>query len=488
MKIMKDFITEIRRIRTDELILALSELSIQMFQSETRHMKNIPIQVNQFGVWQNKEVLLTAWDILNVEFLSIKNSNDYRDSKQKSSIGELINLYRGYENAQKDLEYLKDGSLNEVFRTVLGMTAEQFQYQNLDYYFERFNRNYYILVATDNFEHSDRLDVAAALENVFGYSVQDYLSIMLMVYWLCSKCPEPLSAPENVYKKTDATVFTKDNITNFVKHYSCSYSDLRASFLGKQLLYSKPFIKTDRNGRYIVSSLLVLFMLIGNGLYWVVRDYYQKKGTQEFPNKFGLLFEDYIKDLASKYCKQNEWQVIEQGAVKGADFLFDFGELRLLIEAKSALLKLDAKQQVPNLHSANQFFERTVEESYKQLNKSFDEFSKKGDSPIAKIILLYDEFSNTAIIEHSLFDVFQDDKKFFVMTIRQFEMLLHLHKHNTDKFKSVLKKIIYGMNSSSSKTNIDAIFSELDINDNPHFEGEMDYFQKQMQHFELNLK
>ena len=128
---MKDFIAEIRKIRTDELILELSKLSIQMFQSETRHMKNLPIQVNQFGIWKNKEVLLTAWDILNVEFLSIKNSNDYRDSKQKSSIGELINLYRGYENAQNDLEYLKDGSLNEVFRTVLGMTAEQFQYQNL---------------------------------------------------------------------------------------------------------------------------------------------------------------------------------------------------------------------------------------------------------------------------------------------------------------------------------------------------------------------
>ena len=145
---MKDFIAEIRKIRTDELILELSELSIQMFQSETRHMKNLPIQVNQFGVWQNKEVLLTAWDILNVEFLSIKNSNDYRDSKQKSSIGELINLYRRYENAQKDLEYLKDGSLNEVFRTILGMTAEQFQYQNFEYFFERFNRNYYILVAS----------------------------------------------------------------------------------------------------------------------------------------------------------------------------------------------------------------------------------------------------------------------------------------------------------------------------------------------------
>ena len=71
---------------------------------------------------------------------------------------------------------------------------------------------------------------------------------------------------------------------------------------------------------------------------------------------------------------------------KGADFLFDFGELRLLIEAKSALLKLDARQQVPNLHSANQFFERNIEESYKQLNRSFEEFSKKGD-----MLSLYNE-------------------------------------------------------------------------------------------------
>ena len=173
---MKDFIAEIRKIRTDELIL---ELSIQMFQSETRHMKNLPIQVNQFGVWQNKEVLLTAWDILNVEFLSIKNSNDYRDSKQKSSIGELINLYRGYENAQKDLEYLKDGSLNEVFRTILGMTAEQFQYQNFEYFFERFNRNYYILVAAEEFEHRGCLDASAAVNNVFGYSIQK------TIYLLC---------------------------------------------------------------------------------------------------------------------------------------------------------------------------------------------------------------------------------------------------------------------------------------------------------------
>lgn len=40
-------------------------------------------------------------------------------------------------------------------------------------------------------------------------------------------------------------------------------------------------------------------MIVGNGLYWLVRDYYLKHGSQKFVNTFGLIFEDYIKDLAT---------------------------------------------------------------------------------------------------------------------------------------------------------------------------------------------
>ena len=485
---MNDFISEIKKIRTEELIYKFSEISIEMFQSETPERKNISLQTSRYGLLQNKEVLLTAWDVLAIEYLSAVNSNDYKNSKRIVSVGELVNLYRGYEEDKKDLEYLKDGSIDVVFRTILGMTAEQFQFQKFGDYFERFSRNYYILVAAENFEHKGSINVSGAVETFFEYSIEDYLSVLLMVYWLCSKCPEPLSAPENIYKKTDSTIFTKENISKFVQHYSCTYDDLRKSVLGKQLLYSKPFIKTERGNKYLASSLAVVAMLIGNGLYWLVRDYYQKQGSKEFPYKFGLLFEDYIKDIASKYCKQDEWKVIPQGKEKGADFAFTLGKIMLIVESKSALLKLDVKQQTPNLNSINDFFERNIEESYKQLNKSFEEFSKSTKLPIAKIILLYDEFSNTAIIEHSLVEVFKHDHNCFVMTIRKFEILLYFYYNDKEKCDKIFDKMIDCMNSNAKKTNIEALYDEFDINNNPHLSGNMDYFKKQMEHFKDNMQ
>ena len=123
--------------------------------------------------------------------------------------------------------------------------------------------------------------------------------------------------------------------------------------------------------------MYLVAMMVGNGLYWLVRDYYFKQGTQKFVNAFGLLFEDYIKDLALNYCETSEYKVLSAGAKKGADFLFDFGMLQLLVESKSSLLKLDAKQQVPNMESTNTFFNRTISEAYTQLNSSYEELKGK---------------------------------------------------------------------------------------------------------------
>ena len=176
-----------------------------------------------------------------------------------------------------------------------------------------------------------------------------------MIFWLCSHHPDPLSAPESLYCRKENTILTTDNITKFIEFYSCSYKELREHSLEKQLLYSKPFIKTQRHGAYLAVSIYLIAMMVGNGLYWLVRDYYFRQHTQKFVNAFGLLFEDYIKDLALNYCKPSEYKVLSAGAKKGADFLFDLGVLQLLVESKSSLLKLDVKQQVPNLESANVF-------------------------------------------------------------------------------------------------------------------------------------
>lgn len=235
--------------------------------------------------------------------------------------------------------------------------------------------------------------------------------------------------------------------------------------------------------------MYLVAMMVGNGLYWLVRDYYFKQGTQKFVNAFGLLFEDYIKDLALNYCETSEYKVLSAGAKKGADFLFDFGMLQLLVESKSSLLKLDAKQQVPNMESTNTFFNRTISEAYTQLNSSYEELKGKIEVPIIKIILLYDEFSNTAIIELSEKEIFEKDNLCFVMTIRELEILLYLHCNDKTKEEQILNKLLDSTKSDGlrKRQNIGAIYDELSIHENQHFDGQMDYFARMVEHFENNL-
>lgn len=483
---MKDFISEIKKINTAGLIYKFSEISIEMFE-KVQCLKDVEVPVVRYGKHQKMLVQLSAWDIPNIAFLSVKNSNDYRQSDKVASIGQLVDLYREYENEHSAAESIKDSESDDAFRVVLGMTAEQLQYQNLRWIFEKFNRDYYILLAAKNFERRSEIDTNAVVKEVFGCSANDYVAILLMIFWLCRQHPDPLSAPKNLYCRKENTILTTENITKFVKYYSCNYKELREHPLRKQLLYSKPFIKTQRHGVYMAVSMYLVAMLVGNGLYWLVRDYYLKRGTQKFVNAFGVLFEDYIKDLALNYCEPSEWEVLSAGSKKGADFLFDFGVIQLLVESKSSLLKLDVKQQVPNLKSVNTFFDHTISKAYAQLNSSYEQLNGKVNVPVIKIILLYDDFSNTAIIELSKSEIFEKDPLCFIMTIRELEILFYLHCKDKAKEKQIFNRLLDSKKPNGLRKNIGAIYQELSIHENPHLDGEMDYFSKMMEYFGNNL-
>lgn len=229
-------------------------------------------------------------------------------------------------------------------------------------------------------------------------------------------------------------------------------------------------------------------MLVGNGLYWLVRDYYLRQGTQKFVNAFGLLFEDYIEDLAINYCELFEWEKLPAGQKKGADFIFDFGSLKMLIESKSSLLKLDAKQQVPNLKSADNFFNNTIRKAYKQLNSSYEQLKGTCNVPIVKIILLYDEFSNTSVIESSMREIFEQDSSCYVMTIRELEMLLYIHHNDKPTERKIMDRLLESITPGGERKNLGTIYSDLSIYKNRHFDGSMNYFSKLMGYFEENLK
>ena len=82
---MKDFVSEIKKINTDGLIYTFSEISIRMFK-DNQCIKKVEIPVIRYGRNQKLIVQLSAWDIPNIAFLSVKESNDY--------LNILVRVYR----------------------------------------------------------------------------------------------------------------------------------------------------------------------------------------------------------------------------------------------------------------------------------------------------------------------------------------------------------------------------------------------------------
>ena len=75
--------------------------------------------------------MLSAWDIPNMAYLSITNSNDYRnDIMTEQLAGRVVNLYRGYENKHSGSEYIGNNGLPSIFKYLMGMSYEQFKYAN----------------------------------------------------------------------------------------------------------------------------------------------------------------------------------------------------------------------------------------------------------------------------------------------------------------------------------------------------------------------
>lgn len=109
-------------------------------------------------------------------------------------------------------------------------------------------------------------------------------------------------------------------------------------------------------------------------------------------------------------------------------------------------------------------------------------------TPLLKIILLYDEFSNTAIIEQSISEIFLNDPTCYIMTIQDFEILLYTYKHNYPQFKNVLNSMSYPKGEKRERKCATVILEEHSLRDNLHFNGDRDYFKKLLKYFGTQLK
>ena len=325
------------------------------------------------------------------------------------------------------------------------------------------------------------------MSELFGLSVDELLAVEMMILWLCSQNPDPLTAPEKLYHRTETSVITKETLEKVVGYYSITYEDVRNSQIGKKIFYSKPFVITKKNKESIMVSFYLLVMTFADGLYWLVRDYYRNNNLgQQFINAFGEMFEDYFEELASIYLDEKQWFKIPEQKKKSADYLVEFDDVSLLFELKSGLLGIGAKQQVPDSQQIDTFYKRNILEAYEQLKNSEEEFC--GEKQILKIFLLYESATNMQIIMSSIPDIFVKDKGCYIMTIEDLEMLLATYQNDREKFKKVIRALINNENTEGKSESVLKVLNEYGAIGDMHFIDERDYFANILKCFEDDFR
>lgn len=391
---MKDFVSYIKDISTEKFIKFWGEVSILIYQKHFKSraeekltdMMEFPLLVNHYGKIENVPVMVTAWDIPEMIYVSICSANDYRSGDMSiENAGIIINLYRGYENNKFKSSDLKEASLSGLYSYLVGMSYEQFIIQRFGWTLQNSNRNYHLLVASDKINRNGIIDIDHIVREKFDMSVDEFIANQLIILWLCGQHSDPLNAPETLYRGKISDIVTKDRMRKIIEYYSVDYQQVRDSKIKKQIFYSKPFVRTQRNQETLLVSMHLLQMVFANSLYWLERDYYHDNNMgQAFLNAFGGMFEDYFKELAGQYLEDDMWDKIPEGKGKSADFYIEFDRVLFVFELKSGIMGIGAKQQMPDLEQIDKFYERNIREAYEQLIASETAFQAKG-KPIIKV-------------------------------------------------------------------------------------------------------
>lgn len=489
---MKDFISYIKKFETRNVIEYFAELSICIFNNqfkdeEEKCSMTFPLEIFEFGfVHKIVPVMLSAWEITDIAYTSIKNANDYRKEQiTNEKVGIIVNLYRGYENNKSGNDYLKDASIDGVFKYLMGMTYEQFRYQKLGWCEQNFNRNYHFFLGTSLLEQETIIDINEVVKEKFGMNVDELLQVEIIILWLCSKHSTPLEAPEEWYNKKTDGILKRENLKRVIEYYSVTYDDVRKSKIGKQIFYSRPFVKTQKKGEYILVSIYPLIMVFADGLYWLLRDYYlDKEKGQKFVNIFGKMFENYFEELAQLYLPDNMWARIPERKRKSADYYVETEKAFFLFELKSGLLRITAKQQVPDIQEIDTFYDRNIRKAFEQLKSSEEEY--KGDKPVIKIFLIYEFSNNTHLMMASIPEIFDENENFYIMTIEELEMLFVTYKKDINRFNEIVDSLLKGKDEWGTKSVL-SILERHQAIENSHFVGDRDYLEKILKKLEVEL-
>ena len=419
---------------------------------------------------QTQKAYCSGWALHDLAYRIILYSNDYigstlRDDKELAVL--LCETSAYYQtNEERFLAQLRQKypDSTNFFFYLWGFGGEQFRYQKMNECFDNISRDLFILFKCQPVDQPE-VDIASIVKDVMKTEWQNVVSSLLIAWFKAINDPCILEVQDFI--SWDES-FSYDDYVAVINHYSLNYKDIREDNLqlGRQLLYTKPYIWTQKGQLISVSVFLDLF-LYEHCILWIVRDYFLDKKEQHFPSLFGQFFEQYVQKLFSYYLPNDAYLHIKENDNKSADWKLQIGDYTFLIEQKSSILQLLAKQQETNIQTIKKFCKRTIIEALTQLDQTEKDLD---NGQCIKIVLLYEDYLKAELLD----EVFKleectvaNDKNYWLMTITELEKFLDYYSIDPNGCLDLIEnKINLEISDSRDGRSIDKLLADRGIVDN----------------------
>lgn len=456
-----------RKVKVNDFLKLINKKTSYIFNNNGKTEYNAVYKTSFVAINQKtkeviqQEVLISAWLLIDLAYYAIYFSNDYIGNNIEDE-NQFAFLYLSVQNIHdiKEKELISNIKNDQKYflMYLYGFLGEQIMFQLPRKSLDTLIRELYILNECSN-KYGVNIDIEKIVEQKTEVKQFDIINSLLFLWVMSSQNINVDDAINNCINNVEF----KNSVIKTLKYYSIDYKSVRESELKRQIFYTKPYI-IDQNGHHISINVYLNLYIITHSIVWIIRDYYNITNNQNFINDFGHCFEFYFQEMLEDLLEENEYKRLPEEQAKNADWLLKLGKYTILVEQKSTLLYLDAKQQLSNVEKIKQFAINTIIKAMKQLKSSQDNY--KLVKPI-KIILLYEEYLKTEILDQ-VFELeeceIKNDGHYWILTIDEMESLLLLYMNNREKFNEIMiKKIDLEENQSHDGRSMDYLFAKEEI-------------------------
>ncbi len=403
-----------------------------------------------FGSWQNYSVIIgnrevkgrtlivQTWLLDMIYDLICHNKYGDKDICHDETI-HLIALYNDYCNKLGGKRIRNE---SDAFFNLHGFFGEQKRFQNPNELFEEFAREKYILDVISKRKHPKniyKINVEQDIINETGFSSNNFSSLIFLLFAYFSYI-SPITQKRDINIELANPILSSENFIKVLDKYSITIDDVRSSPLKRQVFYANPIL--NLNDEYFASNPFLLLCLFANSNYWVLRNLYKskKKDSVKFVNAFGAFFEIYVEEILDNCASAYYYESIpEERNEKRADWYLNVDGTEFLVEQKSGLSLLGIKQNQTDIDMMKEHILKNWGEAVKQLYST--QKGRNLKNPI-KIILVYEDYYKSECLDvlFQLDKTLINDRKYWLVTIREFEMLLMTCYENLDLFKEIVKE------------------------------------------------